>query len=88
MIQSHLYTRLEETPVYDQPVDGGRTLTLLGQGNWVGVIRRLGEWIRVLSVRGEGWVRAEHVEARPPFQLHVLLSEGDNISYVNSSSDL
>ena len=86
MIQSHLYTRLEETPVFDKPADGGQMLTMLGQGNWVGVIKRLGEWIRILSVRGEGWVKAEHVEDRPPFQLHVQWSEGDNISYVSSAS--
>lgn len=84
MIQSHLYTRLDETPVYDKPADGGRQITNLGAGNWVGVIHQIGEWAKVLSVRGEGWVKAEHLEARPPFQLHACWTEGKPIAYVSS----
>ena len=85
MIHSHLYTRLAETPVFDEPLDNGHRITILGPAHWVGVIAQLGDWIRVLSVRGEGWVRADHLEARPPFQLRVHWSEGNSIFYVSST---
>jgi hypothetical protein len=84
MIKSHLYTRLSATPVFDAPADSGRPIIFLGPYNWVGVILQTEEWIRVLTARGVGWVKAEHLETRPHLQLHACWSEGEPMSYVSS----
>lgn len=84
-IQSHLYARKAETPVFAVPFQDGKPECILQQGNWLGVLERKEGWIRVIGIHCEGWVRAEDVEERPPFSLHIQWSPGNPIAYISST---
>jgi SH3-like domain-containing protein len=84
MIHTHLYARNSGTKVFGHFVDTGIPVFMLEKGSWVGVIERHENWIKVISIDGEGWVRAEELENRPPFQLHVCWSSNGPKAYVNT----
>jgi hypothetical protein len=86
MIQSHLYARKTEARVYADPSVSGQPLRILPRGNWLGVLEQRGEWVQVLTIEGIGWVMAEDLEARPPFQLHASRKAGGLIEYINADS--
>ena len=85
MIHSHLYTRNTETPVYVAPAEDAMTMHILHPGVWVGELAREAEWIRIIGVDCDGWVRAEDLEERPPFQLHAYWTAGNTIEYINAA---
>ena len=86
MIQSHLYTNKAETRLYADHNENGTPLSILGQGIWLGELERQDDWIHVLAIQGEGWVKAENVETRSPFNLHVQWIPGKPIEYVSSAA--
>jgi hypothetical protein len=51
----------------------------------MGVLEVCGSWIHVLTVGGEGWVESENAVVRSPVDLHIVLSQGTTVDYVNSS---
>ncbi|MDZ4746899.1 MAG: hypothetical protein SH808_00305 [Saprospiraceae bacterium] len=83
MIHSHLYASKSETPVYVAPLEDGMPLHLLHRGDWVGELTREADWVRIVGVECDGWVRAEDLESRPPFQLHAYWTDGKPIEYIN-----
>ncbi len=83
MIHSHLYTRKTETLVYAGPAEDGMPMHILHPGVWVGELAREAEWIRIIGVDCDGWVRAEDLEERPPFQLHAYWTARTPIEYIN-----
>jgi hypothetical protein len=42
-------------------------------------------WVHVIGIQGEGWVKAENVETKSPFNLHVQWIPGKPIEYVNAA---
>jgi hypothetical protein len=88
MIQSHLYARLSETRVFNSPAENGEPACIVHQGDWLGVLSRQGDWVHVIGIECEGWVKNNEVESRPPAQLHILMTEGKPIHYVNSPEPL
>ncbi|MDQ3015125.1 MAG: SH3 domain-containing protein [Bacteroidota bacterium] len=85
MIQSHRYTNKAETILYANPSDLSSVITKLNQGNWLGVFELVNDWYKVLTIQGEGWVKAEDAEERSPFNLHVQWSPGNPIQYVSAA---
>jgi hypothetical protein len=53
-------------------------------GDWVGAIVREENWVRVIGVKCDGWVRADDLEERPPFQLHAHWNADNTIEYINA----
>ncbi len=86
MIQSHLYTNKEGTGLYPERIETANPICVLSQGIWLGELERKDGWIHVLGIQGEGWVRAEDVETRSPFNLHVQWTPGKPIEYVNTAA--
>lgn len=84
MIQTHLYARNTETPVFDNPRKDGHPSFILHEGSWMGVLEEKGEWVHVITVEGDGWVEREFAELRSPGDLHVVLSGDFRVDYVNS----
>lgn len=83
MIQAHLYTRNTGTCIFNRPADDSTPLIKMQMGNWLGVLEYMDEWIRVLTIAGEGWVKAEETEKRPHFQLHARWNKGGTPEYIN-----
>lgn len=86
MIQTHLYARNTETPVYSSPHVDGHPSFVLHEGSWMGVLEMSGNWIHAITVEGEGWVEIENTVVRSPVDLHIVLTQGPTIEYVNSVS--
>jgi hypothetical protein len=85
MIQSHLYAKKAETPLYEKRGDNNQLLGMLNLGNWVGVLENEEGWYHVLTIQGDGWVRVEDVEERSPMNLQVRWEPGKPIEYVNAA---
>ena len=85
MIQSHLYTNQVETAFYPDREGKVAPLCLLSHGTWLGELERMDGWVHVIGIQGEGWVKAENVETRSPFNLHVQWIPGKPIEYVNAA---
>jgi len=88
MVQTHLYARNAETPVFGSPFEGALPITLLHKGSWMGMLEDNGKWVRVITINGEGWVEREYTEERTPGELHILLMEDQTVEYVNSESSV
>lgn len=86
MIHAHLYTKLDQTPVFAFPTERDSPSQYLSRGNWLGVLEYADTWIHILSTNGEGWVQQRDVESRPPFQLHVCIRD-QQIGYMCDSID-
>jgi hypothetical protein len=80
MIHSHLIANQPETPVYSQPADS-QPASRIPKGSWLGVVERMGEWIRVIGTNFEGWVKNADVKSLPPMKLKVVWSPGKPIEY-------
>jgi len=85
MIQSHLYTNKAETGLYPDRIETEDPICVLSQGIWLGELEREDGWIHVLGIQGDGWVKAEDVETRSPFNLHVHWTPGKPIQYVSAA---
>ena len=66
-------------------ISGYRVSGFQVTGFWVGELAREAEWIRIIGVDCDGWVRAEDLEERPPFQLHAYWTAGKPIEYINAA---
>jgi hypothetical protein len=83
MIQSHLIANLPVTPVYQGPSAEGQPIATVAKGSWLGVIKREGDWIQIIGIDCEGWVKKADVEALPPLTLHVVWTPGKPIAYMH-----
>ena len=81
MIQSHLYARNEETPVFRNPIADGQPAFLVHKGYWMGVIEVKGIWVNVVTIAGDGWVRSEDTEEKAPSGLHIKLTKEMKVEY-------
>jgi hypothetical protein len=86
MIQSHLYTNKKETGLFAEVGASGKPVCFLDQGIWLGELDRKDDWIHVIGIQGDGWVRVEDVETRSPFNLHIHWTPGKPIEYVSTAA--
>ncbi len=82
MIHSHLIARNPVTPVYLLPEEGAVPAFLLDRGSWLGVLSSQGDWLHVIGIECDGWVRREDVENLPPMKLHIQFTPGKPLAYV------
>jgi hypothetical protein len=85
MIQSHLYVKRSNSPLYPSPEGHERPAMFLDRGHWVGVLETLGDWVKVTGVYFIGWMKVDALEPRPPFDLHIHQRNPNTIQYVNST---
>ena len=85
MIQSHLYAKKAETPLFANRGDLENIICALGAGDWAGVLEESDGWLHVLTIQGDGWVRSEDVVQRSPFNLHIRWEPGKPIEYVSAA---
>lgn len=83
MIHFHLYARLDDTPVFSAPDDGLRPICSVRKGCWFGVTDRQGEWVRVITVKCQGWVKASEMESKSPLDLHAHVDHDAHLSFFN-----
>ncbi len=84
MITSHLYVKHSKSPVYQSPDENSVPTCYLAKGIWVGVLENQTEWVKVVGVGCIGWIKAEALESRPPFELHIQQINPQSLDYVNT----
>ena len=80
MIRSHLYVKNAKSPVYASLQHTGRPSK---RGNWVGVLEKMGDWVKIVGVHCFGWIASE-LESRPPLDLHIHDINPLSFDYVNA----
>ncbi|WP_235291451.1 hypothetical protein [Portibacter lacus] len=79
-IKKHLISSKEHTPVYAL-----ENLTMLRmnlpKGNWLGVIERKIDRLRILTTNGEGWISTEDVAEPNQFEFKIFHDSNGMLQY-------
>lgn len=79
-IKKHLISSKDSTPVYSLENLTGLRLKL-PKGNWLGVLERKMDRLRVLTTQGEGWIRLDDAVETNYFDFKVLHGANGELSY-------
>ena len=58
-ISNHLFTVLENTPVY-LAKESQTIVGYLPKGSWMGIVSKQSGWLRIMSARIDGWIVDNH----------------------------
>jgi hypothetical protein len=58
-----------------------RSIAQLNQGTWIGVMEQAGDWLRVITTEGYGWIKADHTIISDSFNIRVLPGVGGKFKY-------
>jgi hypothetical protein len=79
-IKKHLISSKDMTPVY--ALENLTQLCMnLSKGNWLGVIERKMDRLRILTTKGEGWIRSEDVEEINHFDFTISYDASGILQY-------
>jgi hypothetical protein len=84
-VQAHLIASKKDTPVYRLPSTDEAIIAFVPEGSWLGVIEEKEDWIHIIGIAAEGWVRKADVKSLPPMGLHVVWTPGHPIEYKHFS---
>ena len=77
-VHKHVYAKENTIQLLDSPVNGNK-IADLGKGAWVGVMEQVGEWFKVITTEGYGYLPAEDTFIGDHFKLRVLCQVSENI---------
>jgi hypothetical protein len=79
-ITQHMVTSREQTPVFARD-DLIEVKANLPKGNWLGILeRKLGK-LRVISSKGEGWIKSDDAIKANAYDLRVIRDLAGQINY-------
>lgn len=79
-VNTHRYASEENIKLMERP-DSMNPIARLTQGTWIGVMEQVGEWLRVITSEGYGWIKAEQTLHGDGYQLRVLPGINGKITY-------
>lgn len=79
-IKKHLISSKESTPVYTLENLTGLRMNL-AKGNWLGVLERKIDRLRILTTNGEGWIRSEDVTEPNTYDFSVSIDSNGQVQY-------
>jgi hypothetical protein len=79
-VMSHRYAKSNSIKLLDRP-EGRSTIAQLNQGTWIGVMEQAGEWLRVITTEGYGWIKADLTIKSDDFKIRVLPGVGGKLKY-------
>lgn len=79
-VMNHRYAKSQSINLHDSP-EGISTIAQLNQGTWIGVMEQAGDWLRVITTEGYGWIKADHTIISDDFQIRVLPGVGGKFNY-------
>lgn len=62
--------------IRSNPADSAPVVRSISQGNWLGVMKELGEWMYVISKESIGWVNRNELTLLATKPLHIKTEEG------------
>ena len=80
-IKKHLISSKESTPLYALENLTGIKIQL-PKGNWLGVLERKIDRLKVLTTQGEGWISLEDTLETNHFDFSVRHNSNGELSYV------
>jgi len=86
MIRRHLIATQNPTLVYAIPGEESGILAMVPKDSWLGEVEMQGDWIRVIGIDCEGWVKKSDVELLPAMGLHAVWRPGKPIAYMRLSN--
>ena len=86
MIHTHLIASHSPTTIYSEPSELSAHVAEVAEGSWLGEIESAGNWIKVISIDCEGWVKRADTEGVPPMGLHAVWRPGKSIAYMRLSN--
>lgn len=79
-IKKHLISSKDMTPVY--ALENLTQICMrLSKGNWLGVIERKIDRLRILTTKGEGWIRSEDAQEINDFDFSVTYDASGILQY-------
>lgn len=79
-IKKHLVSFKESTPIYAFE-NLTEVLANLSRGSWLGVIERKNDFLRIITTKGEGWIRSEDAVDTNFFNLKIIRDDQGIIQY-------
>jgi len=79
-IKKHLISSKESTPVYSLENLTGLRMNL-SKGNWLGVLERKIDRLRILTTSGEGWIRSEDVSEPNQYEFSISRDANGMLQY-------
>ncbi|GEM_PF-1457635 len=79
-IKKHLISSKESTPLYSLENLTGMRLRL-PKGDWLGVLERKIDRLRVLTTQGEGWISLDDAAEANYYDFKVLHGSNGELSY-------
>ena len=86
MIHNHLIAKQDTTPLYATPEADSTPVATVVKDSWLGEVERKGNWVHVIGIDCEGWVKLSDVEMLPPMGLHAVWRPGKAIAYMRLSN--
>ena len=86
MIRTHLIATQSPTRIYEAPDLKAQTISTVPKDSWLGELERQDDWIKVIGIDFEGWVRKSDVEVLSSMGLHAIWRPGKPIAYMRLSN--
>lgn len=79
-IKKHLISSKDQTPIYSFE-NLSNVVAKISRGQWLGVVERKVDRLRIITTLGEGWIRSEDVEETNKFNFRVFHDENGLLQY-------
>ena len=79
-VMNHRYAKGPTIQLMDRP-EGSSVLAFLDQGTWIGVMEQVGEWLRVITTEGYGWIKADKTFSTDDYKIRVLPGVSGKMKY-------
>lgn len=79
-VRQHLVSLKEFTPLYKLE-NLEEVSTRLPKGNWLGVIERKSDRLRVITTQGSGWIKSEDTSTLKSNAIRILQAENGSVQY-------
>ncbi len=79
-VKQHLISSKELTPIYTLE-NLCEVRTNISRGNWIGVIEKRSDRLKIISTAGEGWIKYDDAEETDKFSFKVFHDENGMVQY-------
>ena len=77
----HVFAKLDKTPLFTEMSTNGKPIIFLEKGIWIGVVAQIGDWYKVITTAGNGYVQIQSTCLENGFKLRVLNCNNGKLSY-------
>jgi hypothetical protein len=79
-VKKHVISSKDNTPIYSME-DLSQISALIPKGNWLGILEKKENLLKVISTQGSGWIRMDDIEETNKYKLRVFRDSRGEIQY-------